>query len=109
MEYKFDVNYIMYNCKNTQEVENYFNDIATKIKSPALEETEYTLFIVYAELYAGVRKQLEMYPCLGEIFNCGDGKTYDADVVLGNLKHAAKRLNEHMCKYLNTPINEYKA
>ncbi len=107
MDYKKIIDYIMYGCRDAEEVENYIVSIATQVKCSVIEGAEYQLFIEYAAIYAKVREKLEIHPLGREIYNCEDGKTYDSKIVCANLEYTAHRLNECMSKYLNTPINKY--
>lgn len=107
MDYKKIIDYIMFDCKDKNEVEEYIVSLATSVKLSVLEGSEYPLFIEYASIYAKVREQLEIHPLGEEIFNCEDGKTYDSSIVSANLEYTAMRLAAHLTQYINTPINKY--
>ncbi len=107
MDFKKIVNNIMYECKDTNEVEAYFVSIKEQVSCSTLDGTEYPLFVEYAGIYAKVRERLETYPLVGDVYNGEDGKTYDSEIIGANLEYAASRLAEHLSSYLNKPIIKY--
>lgn len=103
MDYQQILNNIMFQCKNTDEVEQYLVDIATHVKNSALLGTTYLLFVDYANIYVKVREYLENNPQLINNYNCNTKKTRNDSEVHANLEYALKRLTNIIQSYLNEP------
>lgn len=106
MDYSKILENIMFQCANTDEVEEYFVQIATSVRNSAINGTTYLLFVDYANIYVKVREYLENNPCLAENYDCVTKQTQDAVVVHANLEFALKHLAEIIQNYLKTPIKK---
>ena len=102
MDYDKILKNIMFQCKDTDDVEQYLIEIATSVKDSALYGTTYQLFVCYAIIYAKIREYLENNPCLAEIYDCDTKQTFSAPIVHANLEFALKRMTEFIQDYLKT-------
>lgn len=104
LDYKFIVDYIMYQCKNTTEVEEYLKQITTSISLSVPSGESYLLFVTNANIYVKIREQLEIHPRGAIIYQCENGQEYEGSVVYANLEYALKRVATSIETYIQKPI-----
>ena len=102
MDYQNILNNIMYQLKDTDEVEKYIMDIKTNISATTLQGQAYLLFPAFANIYIKIREELEIHPKGCTIIF--DDKKYEPSVVEANLKYALERISDDLVRYINSPI-----